>query len=143
MQRGITRRRWLAAAQAGLIAARAAGEGPIDRRTLVSRHNPVLRGFAPASPLSVGNGEFAFTADVTGLQTCPDLYEATVPLCAQSQWGWHSFPRADSLTADDLALTPFDTFGRAVGYPTSPGKLPSSHPLSSRCPSRNRTFCVR
>ncbi|HKI68799.1 MAG TPA: hypothetical protein VKA67_04370, partial [Verrucomicrobiae bacterium] len=41
----------------------------IDRRVLVRRHNPVVTGFDPFSALSVGNGEFAFTADVTGVQT--------------------------------------------------------------------------
>ncbi|MHC4646991.1 MAG: hypothetical protein ACYTBJ_15960, partial [Planctomycetota bacterium] len=44
---------------------------PIDRYALVSRHNPVIRKPDPLSPLSVGNGEFAFTADITGLQTFP------------------------------------------------------------------------
>jgi hypothetical protein len=95
-----------------------AADGPVARRDLVSRHNPVLRDFDPRSPLSIGNGEFAFTADITGLQTCPEIYEKTTPLCTQSQWGWHTFPRTDGLTADDLRLTQFDTYGRKVGYPT-------------------------
>jgi protein-glucosylgalactosylhydroxylysine glucosidase len=93
------------------------GNGPVSRRDLVARHNPLLRDFDARAPLSVGNGEFAFSADITGLQTCPEVYEKTTPLCTQSQWGWHSFPRADGLTAGDLRLTPFDTFGRQVGYP--------------------------
>src|SRR3954468_20333208 len=62
----------------------------IDRFALVTRHNPVLKQFEPSSPLSVGNGEFAFTADVTGLQTFPSMYEQTMPLCTMSQWGWHT-----------------------------------------------------
>lgn len=41
--------------------------------------------------LSVGNGEFAFTVDATGLQTFPLAYKKGVPLGTQSQWGWHSF----------------------------------------------------
>ena len=52
---------------AGLDAARAVT--PIDRKALVTRHNPVLHQLDPLSPLSIGNGEFAFTADITGLQT--------------------------------------------------------------------------
>jgi protein-glucosylgalactosylhydroxylysine glucosidase len=93
--------------------------GAIDRRALVTRHNPVLRKWDPLAPLSVGNGELAFTADLTGLQTFPDFYDTAMPLCTQSQWGWHSFPgRPDG----ELALTPFDTHGRPVGYPTSPGE---------------------
>lgn len=34
----------------------------IDRRALVTRHNPTLRSAEPLSPLPLGNGEFAFTA---------------------------------------------------------------------------------
>ena len=71
------------------------------------------------SPLSVGNGEFAFTADPTGLQTFPEPYESQMPLCTQSQWGWHSAPNPTGKGASDLRLTEFDTFGRKVGYPTS------------------------
>jgi hypothetical protein len=32
----------------------------------------------------------AFTADVTGLQTYPEAYEATTPLATLSTWAWHS-----------------------------------------------------
>jgi hypothetical protein len=103
----LSRRAWLLGAPAGLM---------IDRRELVRRHNPTLCDFDPCAPLSVGNGEFAFTADITGLQTCPELYEKAMPLCTQSQWGWHSFPR---VAGDDLRLTEFDTYGRKVGYATS------------------------
>ncbi|MCX7028756.1 MAG: glycoside hydrolase family 65, partial [Spirochaetes bacterium] len=64
----------------------------IDRIGLVRRHNPVLRSFDCRCPLSVGNGEIAFTVDGTGLQTFRGTYEEGVPLCTQAQWGWHSFP---------------------------------------------------
>jgi hypothetical protein len=91
----------------------------IDRRALVARHNPTLHAVDPRSPLSVGNGEFAFTADPTGLQTFPDLYDNQMPLCTQSQWGWHTAPNPAGKGPSDLRLTEFDTFGRRVGYPTS------------------------
>jgi hypothetical protein len=91
----------------------------IDRRVLVDRHRPVLHAFDPLSPLSVGNGEIAFTADVTGLQTFPGLYDQKMPLCTQSQWGWHSFPNTLDKGMDDLRLEQYDTYGREVGYPTS------------------------
>jgi hypothetical protein len=94
-------------------------ESHIDRRDLVRRHNPVVRELDPRSPLSIGNGEFAFTADVTGLQTLPGLYEKSIPLCTQSQWGWHSFPIPDGLEPDRFRLTAYDTYGRPVGYATS------------------------
>src|SRR5690349_11075085 len=107
----ISRRGFLAAAAVAPLA----GQTPIDRRALVTRHNPVLHGFDPRSPLSVGNGEFAFTADATGLQTFPDLYNDTVPLCTQSQWGWHTSP---GRPAGELELATYDTYGRPVGYAT-------------------------
>lgn len=64
----------------------------------------------------MGNGEFAFTADATGLQTFPELYDV-IPLCTQSQWGWHSFP-SDGMSPSDLKLEMFPTHGREVGYAT-------------------------
>lgn len=48
---------------------------PIDRKALVSRNNPQFSAFDSLASLSVGNGEFAFTVDVTGLQTFPDAYK--------------------------------------------------------------------
>src|SRR5689334_19126909 len=98
--------------------ARGAAAGSIDRKAVVTRHNPVFRAVDARAPLSVGNGEFAFTADFTGLQTFPELYEKTTPLCTQSQWGWHSFPSPNGKTAAYLPLEPFDTYGRSVGYAT-------------------------
>src|ERR1017187_9099156 len=92
-----------------------AADGRLDRLAIVSRHDPVLHRPDPRSPLSVGNGEFAFTADITGLQSFAELYEDAVPLCTQSQWGWHSFPALSGLGASDLRLETFDTYGRPVG----------------------------
>jgi len=57
----------------------------IDRFALVTRHNPHVTKIDPLSPLSLANGEFAFTADVTGLQTFPQLYSDAMPLCTMSQ----------------------------------------------------------
>ncbi|MDE3166376.1 MAG: glycoside hydrolase family 65 [Acidobacteriota bacterium] len=108
----LSRRGFLAALPASVAAQPAA---PIARRGVVVRHNPVLHGIDPRSPLSVGNGEFAFTADPTGLQTFPAPYESALPLCTQAQWGWHTAP---GRPPGELRLEPFDTFGRPVGYPT-------------------------
>jgi len=92
----------------------------IDRYALVSRHNPVLEAADAASPLTVGNGELAFTADVTGLQTLYQDYLDTCPLCTMSQWGWHTRPVSEEryrYTLNDLVMTEFDYNGRKVVYP--------------------------
>jgi hypothetical protein len=92
----------------------------IDRYKLVTGHNPVLEKVDVDSPLTVGNGEFAFTADVTGLQTLYREYEETCPLCTMSQWGWHTQPVSKeryAYTLDDLVMTEFDYNGRKVIYP--------------------------
>ncbi|NUT42072.1 MAG: hypothetical protein HOV86_19025, partial [Thermoactinospora sp.] len=73
----------------------------IDREALVRRHTVIDAG----CPLTVGNGEFAFTADATGLQTF-------APLGTQAQWGWHTMPNPKDHVLDD-ALTDYD----GVGYP--------------------------
>src|SRR6184192_1975393 len=101
------------------VAGRGISLTPIDRKALVTRHNPILRKFDPLSPLSIGNGEFAFTADVTGLQTFPAEYENSMPLCTMSQWGWHTTPLPAGLDPQQLRLTQYDTHGRQVGYHTS------------------------
>src|SRR5436190_19023927 len=104
----LSRRKFLGAAIAGAaltsVKGGIASRGPtgtvpgrIDRKALVTRHNPVMRTFDPLSPLSVGNGEFAFTADVTGLQTFPWDYDKTMPSCTMSQWGWHTSPLPSGL----------------------------------------------
>jgi len=93
------------------------GGPPIDRRALVGRHDVRLTRADALSPLSVGNGEFAFTADITGLQTFPDFH-TRVPLCTQSQWGWHTEPPPAGCDPAAFRLRPFDTGGRPVGYPT-------------------------
>src|ERR1700760_1266837 len=57
------------------------------------RRGPILEYFHPRrsnlrynTPLQVGNGNFAFNADITGLQTLQ-------PFNTLSGWGWHSSPR--------------------------------------------------
>ena len=90
-------------------------DGTVDRQASGAPQSH-LRAFDPFCPLSVGNGEFAFTADPTGLQTFPQLYADKLPLWTQSQWGWHSSP---SRPGGSLRLTGYDTYGWPVGYATS------------------------
>jgi hypothetical protein len=66
----------------------------IDRHALVSRHSVRVAAIDSASPLTVGNGEFGFTADVTGLQTLNATYASFPPLQTMSHWGWHKIPAA-------------------------------------------------
>src|SRR5215472_17400332 len=72
--------------------ARAADASTIDRRPLVGRHNPLNQKFDPFSALTVGNGTFAFTSDVTGLQTFTQEYQKDFPLCTCAHWAWHTTP---------------------------------------------------
>ncbi|MCK0471068.1 glycoside hydrolase family 65 [Halalkalibacter sp. APA_J-10(15)] len=92
----------------------------IDRKEVVQRHFPKVTEVVPHSPLSVGNGEFAFTADITGLQSFPDAYE--VPLSTQSNWGWHSSNGHHVYTIDDVDQQELHTNGRFVKYPLYPGQ---------------------
>ena len=61
----------------GLCAANKCCEAaaPIDREALFSRHNVVLKQVDTTAPLSVGNGRFCFTADITGMQSFADDYK--------------------------------------------------------------------
>jgi len=92
----------------------------IDRKSLVSRHNPVFDANYPESPLSVGNGEFAFTADATGLQTFLPEGDDRIPLCTMAQWGWHSWGLngGASHCTRSLRLKEYDAGGRNVAYMT-------------------------
>ncbi len=92
------------------------GDNQIDRFALVTRHNPIVYNPDPLAPLSVGNGEFEFTADITGLQSFPEFYHKGIPLCTQSQWGWHTFPNPKNYRIEDT-LKYYDSYGRKVGYP--------------------------
>lgn len=77
----------------------------IDRARLVARHDVHLDRIDPSSPLSVGNGEFCFTVDPTGLQSFPEAYPVAARygeqpgtlLGTMSGWGWHSSPGGDGL----------------------------------------------
>lgn len=88
---------------------------PIDRRALVARHTVVIEQPDPLTPLSVGNGEFAFTTDITGLQTFPDYHQQGMPLGTHAQWGWHSLPNPAGYRLED-ALEDYAVGGRAVPY---------------------------
>lgn len=93
----------------------------INRKELLKRNNPVLRRWEPESPLTVGNGELAFTADITGLQTFYEEQKACfVPLCTMSQWGWHSAPAGRNRNIwyrpEDVKKTSYESVRGIVAY---------------------------
>ncbi len=94
----------------------------IDRHALVTRHNVVLTNADPFATLQVGNGEFAFAVDITGLQTFPADYQRGIQLGTQSQWGWATAANPEQFTVEDV-LSPYDAHGRQVVYADGWGKL--------------------
>ncbi|GAB3010274.1 hypothetical protein GCM10027051_09890 [Niabella terrae] len=101
----------------------AATAGRIDRKAVVERHTVELNHTDTLAALSVGNGQFAFTVDITGLQTFPDAYENGVPLGTQSEWGWHAFPNMHHYQFKD-ALKTYQLNGRPVTYAVQNGGGP-------------------
>jgi hypothetical protein len=90
-------------------------QNKIDRKALVERHKVINTKFDSLSSLTVGNGKFAFTVDITGLQTFPTAYKKGIPLGTQSEWGWHSF--IDTADYDkEEALKEYDINGRKISY---------------------------
>jgi hypothetical protein len=74
------------------LEASAAPQSPIDRHALVARHDiewPSLDGQIP-----LGNGNFAFNADGTGLET--------VGGNTMCHWCWHSFPLPSGVTRSEI-----------------------------------------
>jgi hypothetical protein len=102
-----------------VVLATAAQAAPIDRQAVVARHNPHLTQVDPWSPLSVGNGRFAFTADVTGLQTFADHYwQHGTATETQARWSWHTNANPEGYKLSD-ANRDFTAHGRTLGYPTN------------------------
>jgi 3-hydroxymyristoyl/3-hydroxydecanoyl-(acyl carrier protein) dehydratase len=111
------RRYWLSALTAVLAfqITTVNADTKIDRYALVNRHNVTLTNFNALTPLSVGNGKFTFTADLTGLQTFAPFYDKGIPLTTMAQWGWHSFPNTNNYKLEDT-FKQVDTYGRSVPY---------------------------
>ncbi len=94
---------------------------PINRYALVTRHEVVLKEFDARNPLSVGNGEFCFTVDATGLQTFPGAFLETTPLGTLSDWAWHTSPNPDGWDIDQFKFKLYpDLHGRLVPYADVP-----------------------
>jgi protein-glucosylgalactosylhydroxylysine glucosidase len=91
----------------------------IDRKAVVQRHNVIIDRIDSLASLSVGNGNFAFTVDATGMQSFPDAYAKGVPLGTQSVWGWHSFPNTENLKVEEAQKT-YELEGRKISYTVQP-----------------------
>lgn len=81
----------------------------IDRKAIVDRHKVITTSTLPDSPAQVGNGEFAFGVDITGLQTF-------VPFNTMSHWSWHSNPLPAGKHIEDFNGALLNTHGRMVQY---------------------------
>ena len=91
---------------------------PLDRRALVQEYNPHVKAYENGSFVSVGNGNFAFTVDCTGLQSYLDNREGKTPLCTMSGWGMHCYPGKEKARYDLLKPKQYECNGRSVGYMT-------------------------
>ena len=87
----------------------------IDRFSLVTRHNVEISVIDSLNSLSVGNGEFTFTTDITGLQTFPEYYSKGIPLGTMSNWGWHTGDNPAGYKLSDV-YKKYDVHGREVNY---------------------------
>lgn len=88
-----------------LAPALAVAEGTIDRHALVTRHN--IEWNDPQGQIPLGNGEFCFNADGTGLHT---FAGSTL-----SHWAWHSAPLPQGFTMTDVPATGTVETGRIKG----------------------------
>ena len=87
----------------------------IDRKAVIARHTVTLNAIDGATPLHVGNGDFAFGCDVTGLQTFADVYRSKVQLETIANWGWYQPPAAGPATSQRTTRE-YDVGNRKVGY---------------------------
>ena len=90
-----------------------------QRRKVVQSFNVRRNASSDSTPLQVGNGNFAFGADITGLQTFK-------PYGILSTWGWHNFslpttPNQTSIDGTKLTQPPMKPFTNASEFKTSRG----------------------
>lgn len=91
------------------------GKNNIDRYALVTRHNIENSIIDSLNSLSVGNGEFAFTVDITGLQTFPESYVNGISLGTMSNWGWHTGSNPEHYNLSDVYKS-YNVHGRDIDY---------------------------
>ena len=92
---------------------------PIDRCAVVGRHAITSNEVNLEIPL--GNGEFCFNVDRTGLQTTRGN--------TMSHWGWHSFPLPKGFTPADVPPTGTFQQGRNQPHEGDNSFTPEKEPL--------------
>jgi len=105
----------------GLLASQAllAAEAPIDRQALLSRNSPHYHEVHPEAPLTIGNGGFAFTADITGLQSFGEEYQArSMPLETLSRWAWIEDANPEGYTLAAASKPYRQADGSMLAFPT-------------------------
>src|SRR5688572_29757766 len=76
----------------------------IDRHALVTRHNPYITKVDPDATLTVGNGNFAFGCDITGMQTFAEFHHRNgIPTEILSRWCWVTDPNPNNYTLADAS----------------------------------------
>jgi len=104
----------------------------INREAVVARHTPTISCSAwqadECNPLdfqTVGNGDFAFSVDVTGLQTFNTTLQTGAycnPLNTMSTWGWHTTPIHKSqwpaATPHSFVWQNITAYNKSTPYPT-------------------------
>lgn len=114
MKRGSINRRWLISGMLCIVFNSLHAQS-INREAVVRRHTIHINKADSLSSLTVGNGRFAFTVDVTGLQSFPGFYAKGVPLGTQSEWGWHSFPNTEHYKPEE-AWKVYELEGKKIPY---------------------------
>ncbi|KAJ9205261.1 Six-hairpin glycosidase-like protein [Paecilomyces variotii] len=86
-------------------------QGTIVRQPIITRFNPTRRTVSSnyTTPIQIGNGNFAFGADITGLQTLQ-------PFNTLSSWGWHNTSLPNNTTPANFTGLDWWTHGRLVNY---------------------------
>jgi Trehalose and maltose hydrolases (possible phosphorylases) len=99
-----------------LFAQKVSNSKSIDRYEWVNRHNVHIDKIDYVAPITVGNGDFGFTADVTGMQSFPLMYrEKGIAVETLCNWAWHEFPNVNGYTMAD-ASAPVKFHERMISY---------------------------
>ncbi|TGJ88068.1 hypothetical protein E0Z10_g682 [Xylaria hypoxylon] len=94
----------------------------INRQAIVSRYNIIRKVLVDnnTTPLQVGNGNFAFNVDNTGMQTF-------LPFNTLSSWAWHNDSLPDNgEDVNDYHGVAMSTHGRNVSYDLPDPDLPGA-----------------